>query len=506
MTKRIDTDVFVVGTGPVGAVFARTLVPAGARVTMVDAGPAFSSRPGQNLRSFHGYQTHRDLFASVVNGLLHPLSAAPGEAHASLVNPRQSKEGAFTGAATAYCVGGQGTLWTGVIPRQHPKLERSDLLSDEEWDALYTESEIAMGKTEGLFDDSVRHSVIRDAVAAHYDERLEAGRKVGTLPMALRRSPAGEGRLMVGGADTVLEPLLDAETPPKGFEIREEHAVTRLHTEGGRITHAEGVDLRTGERFTAHAETFVIAAGTVLGAQLLHVSGIRPKALGRYLMEHPISFGQVALKDSLVDEIRESARFESLRASADPSDPLRLPKHDLSPNVWIPVGEGRPWHVQLTRDVVHFSECPEDVDERTVTDMRWYTLIEPREHHRVMFEDDLLDHLGLPRPTFDYRLDADNQARIDAMIVDQKEAANVLGKWVVEQRMLPTGACLHLQGATRMGAADDGTCVVDKNSRVWGFDNLVMAGNSVVPGGNACNPTLTAVALAFRAAHALAPK
>ncbi len=186
-------------------------------------------------------------------------------------------------------------------------------------------------------------------------------------------------------------------------------------------------------------------------------------------------------------------------------DPTHLPPHDLSPNVWIPVGQGRPWHVQVTKDVVHFSEVPADLDDRLVTDLRWYALIQPRAHHRVLFEDDLPDALGLPRPTFEYVLDDDNEDVIRRMVEDQREAASVLGEWVTEPRMLPKGTCLHLQGATRMGAKDDGTSVVDTHSRVWGFDNLVMAGNGVIDGGNACNPTLTAVSLAIRAARALLP-
>ena len=54
----------------------------------------------------------------------------------------------------------------------------------------------------------------------------------------------------------------------------------------------------------------------------------------------------------------------------------------------------------------------------------------------------------------------------------------------------------HMTGTTRMSAADDGTGVADYGGKVWGFDNLRLATNGLIPTRMVVNPTLTGVALA----------
>jgi choline dehydrogenase-like flavoprotein len=56
----------------------------------------------------------------------------------------------------------------------------------------------------------------------------------------------------------------------------------------------------------------------------------------------------------------------------------------------------------------------------------------------------------------------------------------------------------------RMGEHNDGTSVCDRNSRVWDFENLHVAGNGVIPTVTATNPTLYSVALATLGARQIA--
>ncbi|HEX2781236.1 MAG TPA: GMC family oxidoreductase, partial [Gemmatimonadaceae bacterium] len=67
------------------------------------------------------------------------------------------------------------------------------------------------------------------------------------------------------------------------------------------------------------------------------------------------------------------------------------------------------------------------------------------------------------------------------------------------------GDAYHMMGGTRMAAVEsDG--VVDTDGRVFGMDNLYVAGASVFPTGGMANPTLTLIALAMRLGEHLATR
>jgi hypothetical protein len=65
----------------------------------------------------------------------------------------------------------------------------------------------------------------------------------------------------------------------------------------------------------------------------------------------------------------------------------------------------------------------------------------------------------------------------------------------VRQALVPQGG--HHIGTVRMGA-DPHTGVVDQNGELWGVHGLFVAGTAIFPTSGFANPTLTAVALAFR--------
>jgi pyranose oxidase len=130
--SKYDVDDLIVGSGPVGATFARKLVDAGHHVLMIDADAQLSGNYGEHLKNSFLYQKNMDLFASVIRGHLHPLSIAKDDSPVVTLdpssfsydsedwpgfvlnnqNPEQKKRDNLGASAAIYAVGGMATHWT----------------------------------------------------------------------------------------------------------------------------------------------------------------------------------------------------------------------------------------------------------------------------------------------------------------------------------------------------------------------------------------------------------
>jgi choline dehydrogenase-like flavoprotein len=89
--NEIEVDVLVVGSGPLGATFARKLYEKGRGIFMIDAGAKLSEIPGWHLKNSFLYQRNVNQFTGVVDGHLHTLSVPVDDSAVPTLDP-----GAFT--------------------------------------------------------------------------------------------------------------------------------------------------------------------------------------------------------------------------------------------------------------------------------------------------------------------------------------------------------------------------------------------------------------------------
>jgi choline dehydrogenase-like flavoprotein len=153
----------------------------------------------------------------------------------------------------------------------------------------------------------------------------------------------------------------------------------------------------------------------------------------------------------------------------------------------------------VLRDVSPFSpKAPDvDVDANRLVEIQGLCPVDIVEENGIRFDDE-------SRPTFEVPLSPADQARLDGAKQDADRIAATLGRYRsgCEPIWMPFGFA-HMTGTTRMSASDDGTGVADYKGRVWGFDNLRLATNGLIPTRMAVNPTLTGTALSIAVADGL---
>lgn len=507
----------IVGSGPIGSAYARVLVEGlpDAHVVMFEAGPQVTPVPGASVRNIADADEKehaRELSQGPQAGALRESLGIPaGVVVEGMFTARQGThlidfggEGSghapsFPAAAASTNVGGMGAHWTCATPSPSFS-ERIPFIADAEWDDLVATAKDLLHVQSAAFADSAVGEGIRALLEEEFAGELPDGYGPSTLPVA--GDPQPDGTMRWAGADVVLGPLIDPSSPLSArFELRDLTLVRRVEHEDGRVTGVTVQDLRSGESAFVPADVVVVAADAFRSPQLLWASGIRPRALGHYLTEHPVVISTVALHGDKIGRFATQADLEAeiARRSVNPADPVAAvnripfsePDHPFSLQAMY--AENPPFPL----DPAH----PAAGNPWGYVNMGYGMRKRPRFEDRVTFDDDEPDYRGFPNMTIEYALTDAEHAEIAAATERLRRAGEALGEFIAEPRLLPNGSSLHYMGTTRIGETDDGTSVADPWSRVWGVDGLFVGGNSVIPTANAMNPTLMSVAVAVRAAR-----
>lgn len=439
-----DTDVLVVGSGPLGTAAARRLAEHGRSVLILEQGPAITDPPASHVRNAPRFQTDPDAYLEIATEHLTYFDSAA---------PRDS----LPGAAVTNVHGGQGTIWTNLCPRGDAPW---DALTVAQWDEYYRIAETYLGVQYEWFETSQRQQRIRAKLGPYL---AAEGRRIAALPVAAK--PDKNDHLRFAAPHDIL-----TGSPEALARVQvSQGAVDTLVQQGARIT---GVTV--GDE-TIKAQEIVVAAGAIGTPQLLHRSGIRPTALGRWLSYHPILICQLVLDENLC---------------AAPG------VRDREPRLQVPPTEKAEWYTLVLRDVSPFKPLASDiaVDSNRLVELQLICPVDIDERNGIRFDD-------RSRPTFALPLSAPDETRMSNAAREADEFAALLGRYRAGcgPMWMPFGFA-HMTGTTRMSAVDDGTGVTDYRGRVWGFDNLRLATNGLIPTRMAVNPTLTGVALAVRIA------
>ncbi|MGI5131897.1 GMC oxidoreductase [Pseudonocardia sp. CA-107938] len=493
-------DVLIVGGGLMGAAVAQLVRRAqpDAHIVMVDGGSPIGSIPGQHLHDtpepaiwkrynaevqsgiqalYVGAETSPDIGGTVVG-------AEPGMYHLSAFGEQAD---AMPASAVAWNLGGMGVHWTAATPWPAGD-EVFDHGDPDRWAADLDTARAVLRVHPAPFPLSRPG----EAVLATLDALLPSspGRAPQAMPMAVE--PVVPGPMPRTGPNRIFPAIGTGDDPH--FELRAGTLAVELLHDGTSCTGARVRDVAGDSEYTEYtvaARSTIVCADTMRTPQLLFASGIRMPALGRYLNEHAFLTGRV-----LVDLDRFGLTLADL--------PPRRADEWVADSLWIPHnGAANPFHGQIMNSVFV------DDDNAPLAysfGISLYVPTEIRAENRLVFSETETDAAGLPRITVEFGYSERDLALIDEARVTMRRLAEAFGPFDPESEsmLLAPGSSLHYTGTVRMGGTDDGTSVCDAEGRVWGFDNLYVAGNGVVPTALVCNSTLTGMITAVRAARAVA--
>lgn len=498
MTDTPYTDVLIVGSGIMGSVVARLLRESdpGLDITMVDGGSAIGEAPGLHLHDvadpalwsryndqvdsgIQGMYTGAEVVREVAESL---AGLTPGMFHALAFGEDAE---AMPATALAWNAGGMGVHWTAATPWPAGP-EVFDFGDPARWAAdLDTARRLLAVSPSPIGPTNVGRTVL-DVLRRRYDGTAPDDRRPQPMPMAVTATASGP---MPRTAPGTIFPAIAAGGDP-AFTLVIGMLATRLLVTEGRVA---GVRLRRvsdGTETELLADTVIVCADALRTPQLLFASGIRPEALGRYLNEHAFITAQV-----LLDLDRFGIALDDL--------PLPRTGEFSTDSLWLPQSwPTQPFHGQIMNRTY--------VDERGrplahAIGLALLTPVESRRENRLVFSELETDLAGLPRIGVEFEYSDTDRALIDRALAEVRSLAEEFGPFdpATELALLPPGSSLHLTGTVRSGTADDGTSVCDPDGRVWGFDNLYVAGNGVIPTAMAANVTLTGAVTAVRAARAV---
>jgi choline dehydrogenase-like flavoprotein len=504
-------DVVVVGSGPSGSAWARTILDGWptARVLMVEIGPVVSDPPGRHVRTIAdpderlaaqlasqgSYTSPDDLVRikstahAVEAGLSGRPIARPGTWLLDEADAVLEGEDGLPAAALSSNVGGMGAHWTGACPTpgagEWPEAaDREQLL-----DSMARAREL-LCVTQRAFESAPLGAEVRAMLAAAYDPGRPPDRRVQPMPLALRIGPGGE-RLW-SGTDQILGALAPGTA---GFEIRPLTTAREILMSGSRARGVRLHDRRTDREYEVYADAVVVAADTLRAPQVLFASGIRPRALGHYLNDQPQVAGVVRL-DPRFSNVTEGTR----RADEGSVD-------ILSGVSWVPFEQSTfPYSAQVMQ--MDAAPIPVDPDFETwpgsIVETCLFGPKDLRFGDCVELDESRLDAFGLPAMKIHYRLTDKDHQTIDDMIAEATKMGALIGDPVngAAPGNYVGGSSIHYHGTMRLGT-DPEDSVCDPTLRVWGTDNVYAGGNGAIPTPIACNPTLTNVSLSVLGARAL---
>ena len=311
--------------------------------------------------------------------------------------------------------------------------------------------------------------------------------------------------------------LLPSALATDKLEIRSNAVVARILTDDKGL--ARGVqyfDRRTGAERQALAKVVVVGASCVDSTRILlnSKSARHPNGLGN---------GSDVIGRYLCEQIRLNhyGYFPALEGTPTRNDRGIGGEHIYMPRFNHRPGRGRDylrgfgaqfWNTGASAAGAHYgsNRIPGfGVELKTAIKRRhpaWFEIhpfgeVLPYAHNRVTVDDSRRDRYGVPLPKIDYRIGENERKMTEHMADTVEEVVKAAGGVLVNYRrgeLDAMGSAIHEHGTCRMGA-DPKRSALNGFNQMHEVKNVFVVDGSAFPNASEKNPTLTILALSWRA-------
>ena len=493
-----DDQIVIVGSGPTGTVAAWTLVKAGFKVTLLESGCSFP-------KSLHLRVRDREIRRPYALELRDHVAYPQFE---NLDDP-------LTRWFKAHLLGGLGSFWGGVVLRFSPEdfTEGESISERYRWPIGYADLEPYYSRVEHLIGVSGGKISVPVLPACQVNHTLEVPPEFSDLAVAAQKLdrwllPANH----VYGKSTLFSQipspanigvrLLGQLRRHKNFRLISNAHVTQLHLHPTKAlaTGVEYLDRQSGELCFQSGRAVMLAAGQLGSTHILlncsngiiNADGL----IGRYLHDnmyaaYTYQIDRPPLKESLVSYLT--------RPDYSKAKPLQTTGFQ----VYAGALNQKPLANSKLRSNLGLGSPPPQ-DEGVPLLFACFGTQIPHDSRCVSLHPHAKDEYGLPLLRISTRHDSDDIATLDEGRRAVEALMEIAG-WQFSSKssaIEPPGTSVHFGGTVRMHT-DPKLGVVNAVNAMHEIPNLFVIDASCFTTSVEKNPTLTAMAIAMRAADLL---
>jgi choline dehydrogenase-like flavoprotein len=495
--RSTSSDVLVIGAGACGSLVAHRLAGVGRRVTVLEAGRRFAN-PAVDL-----------------------ANAESNAAKIMWTEPRvyAGKHGVVP--KTGVGVGGGTLTWLGVMPRFHPADFKTHLTEGvgADWPIGYDDLRPHYSRVEREFGvagecgpfapEPYDLPMPPHRMNWHAQVLARGASRLGAHPFAppiAINSIAYDGRpacIYCGwcgsgcptGAKATASQTYLARAESAGAQVISEAFVHRIRADAGKscVTGVDYLDA-AGREHRLDADLIILAAHAIETPRLLLISGLANSSgkVGRGLMSHP-TWQVFGTFDEPINAFKGMQMGHVMVQDFYKPDPRNgyargfvLISYMMTPITYANLS-GSFFGAELKDFLYDYAHTA-----------AWWAHGEglPDDDNTVTLDPDVKDHRGLPVARVTYTW-GDNDIKLAAAARDK--AAEMMQASGARRVRIGLNYGAHAMGTCRIGD-DPATSVVNPWCQSHDHQNLFICDTSVFVTGSGVNPTLTAMALADRAA------